>query len=399
MGTEKEKLIVKFFGGFSASYCGAEVIDSKQSVSQFASLMQLLLYFRENGVPRSLIKEVLFSDREVDDISHAIRNTMYNAKKRLKAAGLPDVEYITSDKASYSWTEDIPVVSDIDEFERFRALAEDEDDELEKLKFLRSAVQCYRGEFLLGQTTALWAVAEASKLQADFRDTVEDAANIMRSRLMYKELLALADYAASADPYAEWEVISVEALSALGRYDEAIKRSDEAVELYINEHGQRNSTYVRDLANRMSARMQHPHEDIDSIQNNMEPQTHGGRGGFFCAYPVFQEVYRTITRMMSRQADRIWLMLCTVVDSNGAPMPDGPRLEELSARLKDSIVHSIRYSDTVARYGKGQYLVLLTNTSREDCSIVIKRIDRNFLQPGQRTGAEYTINRAVMEVN
>ena len=114
MGTFDEKLVVKFFGGFSATYKGAEIIDSKQSVSQFASLMQLLLHFRENGVPRALIKEVLFSDREVDDISHAIRNTMYNTKKRLKAAGLPEADYITSDKASYSWTEAIPVVADTD---------------------------------------------------------------------------------------------------------------------------------------------------------------------------------------------------------------------------------------------------------------------------------------------
>ena len=77
-------------------------------------------------------------------------------------------------------------------------------------------------------------------------------------------------------------------------------------------------------------------------------------------------------------------------------MEDGPRLDELSLRLKETIGISIRHSDTFTRYGKGQYLILLTNTSREDCEVVRKRIDRNFLSPGQRTGVEYQINTAII---
>ena len=80
MSTNEEKLQVRLLGGFSAVYNGSEIIDSKHSVSQYASLMQLLLHFRDRGVSRSLMKEVLFEDRDVDDVQHAVRNIIYNAK-------------------------------------------------------------------------------------------------------------------------------------------------------------------------------------------------------------------------------------------------------------------------------------------------------------------------------
>jgi len=78
-------------------------------------------------------------------------------------------------------------------------------------------------------------------------------------------------------------------------------------------------------------------------------------------------------------------MLCTILDSKGNPMKDGARLEELSVRLKDAIIVSVRHTDTVTRYGKGQYLVLLINTTYEDCSIISDRINSHFLRAGQKT--------------
>ena len=90
-----------------------------------------------------------------------------------------------------------------------------------------------------------------------------------------------------------------------------------------------------------------------------------------------EEIYRITERMMERAGDRIFLMLCTIIDSKGNPMLSGTRLEDLSERLKEAIVTSVRYTDTVTRYGKGQYLILLINTSFDDCSIVAKRINSN----------------------
>lgn len=85
--------------------------------------------------------------------------------------------------------------------------------------------------------------------------------------------------------------------------------------------------------------------------------------------------------------------MCTM---DGNPMKEGAKLEELSDRLQEAIVRSVRHSDTVAKYGKGQYLVLLVNTTRDNCSIVQKRIDKNFLLGRQRTGIDYAVKSVII---
>ena len=121
----------------------------------------------------------------------------------------------------------------------------------------------------------------------------------------------------------------------------------------------------------------------------------GKKGGYFCSYPVFQGIYRMIGRVMERGGQSVHLMLCTIVDSKGNPMKDGPMLAELSGRLGDAICASVRRSDAVSKYGKGQYLVLLMNTTRENCRILQKRINDHFIIRRQRTGLEYHINSVI----
>ena len=94
--------------------------------------------------------------------------------------------------------------------------------------------------------------------------------------------------------------------------------------------------------------------------------------------------------MLERSGQSIYLMLCTIVDSKGRPMKEG-------AMLEGPICTSIRNSDVVNHYSKGQYLVLLINTTREDCAVIQKRINYKFLTDRQRTGVRYYVNSVVYE--
>lgn len=47
------------------------------------------------------------------------------------------------------------------------------------------------------------------------------------------------------------------------------------------------------------------------------------------------------------------------------------------------------------RYGRGQYLVLLVNTTRENCSVLQRRINCRFLVGRQRTGVRYYVSSVV----
>jgi hypothetical protein len=98
-----------------------------------------------------------------------------------------------------------------------------------------------------------------------------------------------------------------------------------------------------------------------------------------------------VERMMERGGQSVYLMLCTIVDSKGNPMKDGEQLDELSHRLGEAIRHSVRHGDAINKYSKGQYLLLLVNLTRENCSIIQKRINRRFIVGRQRVGVHYNI--------
>ena len=81
METEKKNVIdVRMFGNLSITYNGRQLMESRSSETQFNYLMQLLLYFREQGVTRAQLRDVLFEDREIEDVQHSMRNIIYNAK-------------------------------------------------------------------------------------------------------------------------------------------------------------------------------------------------------------------------------------------------------------------------------------------------------------------------------
>ena len=102
-----------------------------------------------------------------------------------------------------------------------------------------------------------------------------------------------------------------------------------------------------------------------------------------------------VERMMERSGQSIYLMMCMVVDKSGRTIRDRDVLEELTGRLEDAVLHSLRRSDAVSRYGSGQYLVLLFNTALENCSIIQERINERFLSGWQQTGVQYYVNSVI----
>ncbi len=184
----------------------------------------------------------------------------------------------------------------------------------------------------------------------------------------------------------------MEALVALGRISEARELYEETVDLYMEELGFRPSFATMNLLDKLGSQILHSHALLDEIQNRLTGMHEPPQGGYVVTYPVFQGIYRLVERLNERGGQSVYLMLCTILNSKGEAMEDGPVLERLSGRLGDAIMHSVRHSDSLCRYGVGQYLVLLVNTSREDCTIVQKRINTRFLAESRRSSIQYYVN-------
>ena len=391
-------LYVRMLGGFSVTWNGKLIAGgSKANGSQFAYLLQILIHNREKGVTRDRLEELLFEDREMSNIHHALQSVIYNAKKRLEQAGLPPVGYIEQRKGVFFWTSQIEVVEDAASFDELYQKAEKAENLEERLALYLDACHWYTGEFLPMQAGVIWAAREARRYREAFCDCMEKATALLRAQQDYFQMEELGSYAAKVDPLADWEPVTMEALVSMGRYEEARKLYEDTVDYYFNEQGLRPSKKLMDQFERLGEEMMHRYAVLDQIQEDLSGRSDSQPGGYLCTYPVFQGIYRMVERMLERGGQSVYLMLCTVVDGKGNPMKPGPKHEELSKRMGDAIRHTIRRGDALTQYGKGQFLVLLVNTTRENCTVIQKRINDRFIIGRQRSAIQYYVNSVFWE--
>lgn len=392
--TERKEntLCIGTFGGFCLFWNDRNLTDGpREGDSQIVRFLEALLHFGDKGLEKSLLKEILFDGRNVDDMSHGIRTVLYNTKKKLEKGGLPKMDYIISRNGRYYWNKAIPVLEDAQEFERLYQKAKKESDPEARLQLFTEAASFYTGEFLPLQAQMIWVFNEDKRYGEMFDDIAERCAELLRESGNYHQLESLGNYASEMRPFMGWETLTLEALCAQERIEEAHHLYESAENQYMSELGIKpfygNTVYLEKLGKGITG---HTYAGIDEIVEAIAGADVEARGGYICSWPVFQGICRMAGRVAERSGESDYLMLATIVDGEGKPIQDTKKLKTLSPKLADSICHSIRRSDAVCRYGDGQFLVLLVNISLEDCSIVQKRIDNSFVAGSKKTGVVYS---------
>ena len=277
---KKNILVVTTFGGFSMTYNGKSIEGRKNGNSQFAALMQMLVHYKNKGVKREQLEDVLFGERDVDDIHHALQSVIYNAKVKLKNSGLPkDINYIEIVEGVVYWTEEVPIWEDAAEFDKLyrhvdaldKKLAEkpegSTDEEVQKeLKLLDQILMLYKGEFLPSGTLNLWIASENQRYEMLMKECVDKTANLLRLKNDYEKLENLGRYISKLQPYGEWESLTMEALVVLGRYDEARNLYADTVERYFDDRGLRPSENLMKSLESLGNQVVHSYEVLDEIQ-------------------------------------------------------------------------------------------------------------------------------------
>lgn len=323
----REKILqVKTFGSFSMIYDGKSLFGRKVGETQFASMMQMLIHERKKGVSRDRLEQELFGEREVENVHHALQSVIYNAKKRLEKAGLPDVNYIEIRNGVVYWNDEIKVQEDATEFDQIYNRIKHEKNPDKKIKDLEKIFEIYTGEFLVKRQSVIWVAIEARRYEDMFRECVEEAARLYREKQNYTQLEHLGVYASNIEPFSDWEALTMEAMVALGRYEEATDLYADTAERYFEERGLKPSKRLLDSMNQLGNQVMHSYDVLDNIQHNLEEKGIP-KGAYLCSYPTFRGIYHHLVRMLERSGQSIYLMLCTIVDSKGRPMKEGAMLE------------------------------------------------------------------------
>ena len=112
------------------------------------------------------------------------------------------------------------------------------------------------------------------------------------------------------------------------------------------------------------------------IERGEEDYVRGG--AFYCSLPSFRDTYRLVSRIIERNGQSVYLMLCSITNGKGMPMDKPDKLEVLSSELQNTIQQCLRKGDSFTKYSPSQFLILLVGTNKENCSMIFDRIQRYF---------------------
>lgn len=376
---EKEVLKVQMLGGFSITYGDSLITFKKNTASKSMQLLQLLLYKKETGVPRKELIEILYGRGGLSDPSNNLRVSVHRLRRQMAEAGLPEEEYIKIVNGVYTWSSSVPTIIDVLEFHSLTEKAKDEKNPEKKAELQKKALELYQGDFLPKLSGEDWVLLEAVKYKNEYEETLQEVLEYQERCENFEEILRLSAAASDLYPFDEWQRYKIEALMGMGRDEEAMQVYQDTSRLFFEELGIQPSERMIHQFREMSKRIRNVPKAMPDIKGGLQEKGEE-TGAYYCSLPSFIDGYRLIRRMIERNGQSVYLMLCTLTDGNGNPMESGSKLERMSGELKLAIKRSLRKGDSYTQYSVNQFLILLIGTNEENCSLVSDRITRNFAE-------------------
>ena len=137
-------------------------------------LLQIFLYNKDNGISRGRLLESTYGREDVADAANSLRVGVHRLKRSLVEAGLPQFEYIYTQKGVYHWTSPMPVEVDAIDIKNKILEAGKETDEKARMDQMIEALELYTGEFLADFGEEEWVQAERAQLKKVYSDALKE---------------------------------------------------------------------------------------------------------------------------------------------------------------------------------------------------------------------------------
>lgn len=380
-------LTAKMLGGFSLQYQNREIVLDRNTLSKTTQLLQILLLAGKEGVAKTSLIDALYGrDDSVENKNGSLNNTIFRMRKQLKAAGLPESNFVVIKSGMCYWDERIPVSVDALEFSEKARQARLADTLEEQLRDCVAACRMYTGEFLPSMIGEDWVSVRNAACREQYFYCMNEACRELMSRERYEELVELAHAAAEIYPFEEWQEWEIDGLIALARFKEAMEVYERTTKKTLDEFGLAPSPEMLKRFRIMGERMSQAAGALDDIRHRLV-EKEKKRGAYFCTFPSFVDIYHVFSRIMERKGISVFIMLCTLKNQKNQVCGDEMGKDrEASHQLSEAIRISLRSGDFYTRYNYSQYLIMLSEIQQENCSVVSHRIDQNFQKMEETTG-------------
>lgn len=394
MSENLPKLSVHVLGGFSITYGDKPVSFGRNNATKAMKLLQILIYRGEQGIAREKLLEELYGREELADVANNLRVTVHRLKKMLADAGLPPYDYVNIKKGIYRW--DAPMETEVDarKFSQLIKEAEAAEGLKEKIMLLKKACMIYTGDFLPDLSGDDWALVEGVQYKNQYTEALKQLCNYLMDSGDYEEALKLCAPACEMYPFDEWQAVRIDCYIALNQYKDALKEYENTAKMFFEELGISPSEKMLTQFELMSSKVNYNPQALKDIEKRLKEQEEEEGGAYYCNLPSFRDNYRLISRMIERNGQSVYMMLCSITNGKGQPMENGSKLEMMTEELYASIKYCLRRGDCFTKYSPSQFLILLVGANKENCAMIFERIKKYYAREHKSWGQylEYFIS-------
>lgn len=361
------------FGGFALRHNGNTLKLERNNVTRSMQVLQMLLFHGEEGVPKDVLMDQLFGYEDgVTNPANNLKVTISNLRRILKQVGLEDTTVLFK-AGSYHLVTSEEITVDAFRFQQTAEQALEAQGD-ERIDLLESLCDLYNGDFLPHLAGCDWAMVAAVHYKEEYAACVHALCAELSQRQDWQRMLRIATQASSLCPQEDWDILRIQSLLAMQRYQEAKEVYEETANQMLDEFGVKPSDRLNECMRQLENVLPSSKASLEQLQEVLKEED-VSRGAYYCPFPSFIDTYRTVSRMLERSGQSAYLMMCWVTDKQGHRIEQRGQVAQVMPQVGEAIHSALRRGDIYTRAEDDRFLILLTGINRENCSIVIQRID------------------------
>lgn len=377
---------VTLLGGFSLTADGKTIVPCTVRPAKPNELLALLLLHRTKQLTNEQLMHALWpGEEDAENPANALKNLVYSLRKMLRAVDETE-NFIITENGRYCWNSQVPVGTDTERLEELHAALCGTNPlrgQAAVAAGLRAA-ELYAGDLLPGAENGAWVYRHAVVYRRRYIETVLALCEALRAeggRQADESIIAACNKAAELEPAnAELQLCIFEAMYRQNMRESILHSYGAVSNLFYDELGEAPPARIREIYGWAAEGSEHSEVDLLHIQRDLTEVTRDNKpvhGAYFCPYEMFKHMYRFVARSAERAGNTNVLMLVTLKAQDGTPLPKQDNITAMQL-LKELIQRTLRKGDVFSRYGRSQYIIMLSVAKASDVQPVCRRLEAAY---------------------
>lgn len=368
-----EHIRIRMLGEFSLQAGENRISDSDNRTRKVWLLLAYLICQRGRAVSQKRLIELLWGDDpSSSNPENALRITFHRMRTLLNrlwpTAGR---ELIVNREGGYAWNEQQSVSLDCEQFDQLCSTKTD--DEEQRLASCLEALELYRGDFLVKQSSDTWVIPISTHYHNLYITAVLDAVQLLSARGRHDEAVRICRNAVSAEPYHEpLHRMLIRELAAIGDQKGAAAVYEALRRRLFDDFG----IHPNDETWAVYREAVHAPSDtalpLEVVMEHLqEPEKIAG--AMRCDYDHFKVLCYAESRSMEHSGDATHIVLLSLYAGQEKPLSKRSR-ERIMGQLGEQIRINTRRNDTYSRCSVSQYILMLPQMNYENSCMVARKV-------------------------